>query len=122
MDKSSRNIVTFIATITAAALLIMAARYYAQSNQTEPVPAAEAAPKPVVSPSTGLAVDDLTGETDKGGESEEPEVIEEDYEIEMGRPSVEIGQPSQANPDAPSVPPPPYVSSTEPVAAPPPTQ
>lgn len=47
MDNSSRNIVTFIATITMAALLLMAARFYADS-QKEPMPstAEEAAPQP----------------------------------------------------------------------------
>jgi hypothetical protein len=39
MDSSSRNIVKFIATITFVALVIMAARFYAES-QKEPMPAA----------------------------------------------------------------------------------
>jgi hypothetical protein len=39
MDNSSRNIVKFIVTITAAAMVIMAARFYAES-QKEPMPTA----------------------------------------------------------------------------------
>jgi hypothetical protein len=43
LDKNSRNVVKFIATITLAALLIMAARFYAES-QMEPMPSAPADP------------------------------------------------------------------------------
>lgn len=43
MDKNSRNVVKFIATITLAALLIMAARFYAES-QKQPMPSAPAEP------------------------------------------------------------------------------
>ena len=50
MDKSSRNVVKFIATITLATLLIMAARFYAES-QKAPMPSAPA--DPVAQPVNG---------------------------------------------------------------------
>jgi hypothetical protein len=37
MDNSSRNIVSFIATITIAALVLMGAHFYAQSGDKTPV-------------------------------------------------------------------------------------
>jgi hypothetical protein len=37
MDNSSRNIVSFIATITIAALVLMGAHFYAQSGDKAPV-------------------------------------------------------------------------------------
>lgn len=87
MDTSSRNIVKFIGTITVAALLIMAARYYSMSEPAEAPPVAEevATPKPA-------QVDIQATEEDSLDDTEEPEVIEEDVEIKMGEPSVNIGQ------------------------------
>lgn len=86
MDTNSRNIVKFIATITVAALLIMAARYYAMSGPVEepPVAAEVAMPKP--SP-----VEPPVAEEEP---VEESEVTEEDVEIRMGEPSVNIAQES----------------------------
>lgn len=94
MDKGSRNIVRFIATITVAALLVMAARYYAMSRQVEPPPVAEEVAAPKSAP-----VDVQATEGDGLDEAEEPEVIEEDVEIKMGEPSVNIGQETPTYPE-----------------------
>ncbi|MGH8338029.1 MAG: hypothetical protein ACRETL_14675, partial [Gammaproteobacteria bacterium] len=86
MDTNSRNIVKFIATVTVAALLIMAARYYSMSGPVEapPVAAEIAMPKP--SPVETPVADEEP--------VEESEVTEEDVEIKMGEPSVNIVQES----------------------------
>lgn len=87
MDNSSRNIVKFIVTITAAALLIMAARFYAQS-QEEPMPVvAEESAETETAP-VEVTADDPTGET--GLENPDGEVIEEDAELIMGEPSMNL--------------------------------
>ena len=90
MDNSSRNIVKFVAVITASALLIMAARFYAES-QKEPMPgtANEAVSKPA-DPESEAGSEPLpeAGEPD----GTKPEVIEEDAELKMGEPSVNLDQ------------------------------
>lgn len=103
MDNSSRNIVTFIATITFAAMLIMAARYYAMSGDVEALPVAEdtsaaATPSPATSDSP---------EQSDASEAVESEVIEEDYEVKMGEPTVDIGT------EVPTAPPPALVPAPE---------
>jgi hypothetical protein len=91
MDNSSRNIVKFIATITVAALLIMAARFYAQS-QEEPMPAvAEEAAKAETLP-VETTDDPLAEPADDGADPENPseQIVEEDAELIMGEPSVNL--------------------------------
>ena len=103
MDTNSRNIVKFIATITIAALLIMAARYYAMSGPVEEPPVAAEAATPQSAPVDVQA----TGE-DLLDDTEEPGVTEEDVEIKMGEPSVNIAQ------EAPTYPEPAPVQLVEP--------
>ena len=90
MDNSSRNIVKFVAVITASALLIMAARFYAES-QKEPMPgaASEAASEPA-DPESEAGSEPLPGAGELDGT--EPEIIEEDAELKMGDPSVNLDQ------------------------------
>lgn len=94
MDNSSRNIVKFIATITVVALLVMAARYYAMSREIEAPPVVEEAVLPKPAP----VETDLAGTEPE--ETDEPEVIEEDVEIKMGEPSVNIAQEAPTYPEA----------------------
>jgi hypothetical protein len=92
MDNSSRNIVKFIVTITVAALLIMGARYYAQSQKpAKPEEVAEKAVAPKTVPAetveTGAFPDPEAGQQDPGGQ-----IIEEDAELIMGEPSMNLEQ------------------------------
>jgi hypothetical protein len=101
MDNSSRNIVIFIATITFAALLLMAARYYADGQK-------EAAP-PTVEEVKTEKTDAATEPTDEeqaaldGEQSEDPENVpeEEDYPM-MGEPTVNLEQSNNTGSDAPA--------------------
>jgi hypothetical protein len=91
MDKSSRNIIAFIATITVAALLIMAARNYADSQKTEkPADVAEKVVKPETKPADANAEALANPESDMQNPDEE--IVEEDAEIIMGEPSVNLEQ------------------------------
>lgn len=88
MDKSSRNIVAFIATITVAALLIMAARSYADSQKTaRPAEVAEKSKAPAVD-----ANQDALAEPETDPQNPEELVVEEDAEIIMGEPSMNLEQ------------------------------
>ena len=101
MDNSSRNIIKFIVAITGAALLIMGARFYADSQKVAPpVEVAEktATPKVVVeepAEETILNPDDDT-------QNSATEVIEEDAELIMGEPSMNLEM-GGASADAPPV-------------------
>lgn len=94
MDNSSRNIVKFIATITAAALLIMGARFYAQSQMeskpevAEEVTTAEATPVEVTDDPLAETEDAVNPEADP--QNPEEEIIEEDAELIMGEPSMNL--------------------------------
>lgn len=91
MDNSSRNIVKFIATLTIAALLVMAARYYAMSQDAEPQPVAtaeKAAPKPEVAgeevaQGEANATDDEISDADT-------EIVIEELEPITGEPSASV--------------------------------
>ena len=92
MDNSSRNIVKFIATITIAALVIMAARYYAESQKVS-------APTVVEDPMTQPAPDKIEAPMEEGTEDPETdpqnpggEIVEEDAQLIMGEPSMNLEQ------------------------------
>ena len=102
MDNSSRNIVKFIVTITVAAIIIMAARYYAMSQEVTPPPVAqEKAPDAALPPAEVDA--GITAETGEVTENPDEDIIEEDAELQMGEPSVnlETGGPPEAYVPAP---------------------
>jgi hypothetical protein len=117
MDNSSRNIIKFIATITVAALVIMGARYYAESQTV-------AAPTEVEDTSAKQALETVEAPVEQspeetGADPQNPdgETIEEDVQLIMGEPSMNIEQggssyyPPQPQPapppqDAPQVEPP----------------
>jgi hypothetical protein len=117
MDNSSRNIIKFIATITIAALVIMAARYYAESQKvvapTEVEDSsAKPAPETVEAPVAQSAEDPSADPQNPDGE-----IIEEDVQLIMGEPSMNIEQggssyyapqpqPAPQSQDAPQVEPP----------------
>lgn len=94
MDNSSRNIVKFIGAITFAALLIMAARFYAKS-QEEPMPAvAEEASKTEAAP-VEVTDDPLAETAEDGSNGTDPQnpdevIVEEDAELVMGEPSMNL--------------------------------
>jgi hypothetical protein len=100
MDNSSRNIVKFIAAITGAALLIMGARFYAESQKVAPpVEVAEKAPTPKVVPEE--TADEAILNADNDAQDSDNPVIEEDAELIMGEPSMNLeqgGTPSYAPP------------------------
>jgi hypothetical protein len=94
MDNSSRNIVKFIGAITFAALLIMAARYYADSQKVEAPP--EVAEEVVAKEPDPVEADDAEAD---GAEtnSDDPQnadeqVLEEDAQLIMGEPSLNLEQ------------------------------
>lgn len=89
MDNSSRNIVIFIATITFAALLIMAARFYAEAQKQPAPPTVEEAKQDKTEPPAEQTDDPaLEGEELEEGE-ELPE--EEDFPA-MGEPTINLEQ------------------------------
>jgi hypothetical protein len=109
MDESSRKIVKFIAIVTAVVLAAMAARYYAQSQQVKPqspiIEEKEAPPAPTAEELAAPPVEE---------EEAEQEVIEEDAEIKMGEPSVNLetgGVPEYAPPAGEATPPAPEPST-----------
>lgn len=97
MDNSSSNIVKFIATITVAVLLLMAASYYAQSQKAPAQPAIVEKADPVkvdtVEPDPALSIDE------NSSEAEDPD---EEIEPINGQPSADI--PVGGTPDIPSPP------------------
>ncbi len=96
MDTSSRNIVAFIATITVAALLIMGARYYAESQKTEkPTEVAEKAVKSETS--TVDASEEVLASPETDLQNPDEEIVEEDAEIIMGEPSMNLEQGGNQN-------------------------
>lgn len=91
MDNSSRNIVVFIATITLAALLFMVARDYAGSKHIEkPAEVAEMVVKaePPIVETGEEPLDSAQADT----QYQDEEIAEEDAEIVMGEPSVNLEQ------------------------------
>ncbi len=107
MDNSSRNIVKFIAAITGAALLMMGARYYAESQKApKPPEVAEKAATPEAPPA-GIT-DEVVANPETDAQNPAEDVIEEDAEITMGEPSMNLeqggtpayAQPAQSEPSA----------------------
>jgi hypothetical protein len=94
MDNSSRNIVKFIAAITFAALLMMAARYYADSQKVQaPAEVAEkASAKEEVSESDTNVESEGAEANPDDPKSEDEQIVEEDAELIMGEPSVNLEQ------------------------------
>jgi hypothetical protein len=91
MDNSSRNIVKFIIAITGAALLIMGARFYAESQKVAPPP--EVVEKPAVPEVVAEEpVDDAVLNPDDDAQNPANQVIEEDAELIMGEPSMNLEQ------------------------------
>lgn len=96
MDNGSRNVVKFIATITFAALVIMAARFYAES-QKQPMPAvaeepADSATKSKALPAPEPPVAPAPAENSEFLNDEEIPAI-------TGEPSVDITTSEQAQPE-----------------------
>jgi hypothetical protein len=94
MDNSSRNIVKFISAITFAALLIMAARYYADSQKVEAPPEVEEkalAKEPDPVENEGQAPDDAEADRDDA-QNPDKQIIEEDAQLIMGEPSLNLEQ------------------------------
>lgn len=97
MDNSSRNIIKFIVTITVAALVIMAARYYAESqNVAAPAEFEDTTAKPA--PATAAAPAEESAQ-DPGADPQNPDggIIEEDVQLIMGEPSMNIEQGGSSN-------------------------
>ncbi len=98
MDNSSRNIVNFIATITVAALILMAANYFAQTQGT-PAPVAEAAPA-VAAETAVLSENEIASEDNNNEESsdlpsdEYDQVVSSETEITVDKPEGISGAPS----------------------------
>ncbi len=96
MDNSSRNIVKFIGAITFAALLIMAARFYADSQKVEAPP--EVAEKAVAKePDPVKAEEPEADDTETDADADElqnadGQIIEEDAQLIMGEPSLNLEQ------------------------------
>jgi hypothetical protein len=100
MDNSSRNIVKFIAALTGAALLIMAARYYAMSQEVTPPPVAPETAATAAVPAAEMDAD-ITAETGDPAANPDEDIVEEDAELKMGEPSVNLetgGPPEPYNP------------------------
>lgn len=91
MDKNSQNVVKFIATITLAALLIMAARFYAES-QKEPMPSAPA--EPVAQPVKIDATPQAKQPPQTPAQDDQSAIAEEQIPAITGEPSVNI-EPSE---------------------------
>ncbi|HEV7233318.1 MAG TPA: hypothetical protein VGN36_03660 [Sphingorhabdus sp.] len=91
MDNSSRNIVQFIATVTMAALVLMAANYYAQSQEAKPdsVDPMQSAVVAEDIPEEEMPSDENSAEDDEIRASD-TEVVVEDPEGISGNPSAVI--------------------------------
>lgn len=98
MDSASRNIVKFIATITVAALLILAARFYAES-QKQPMPSVAEEPVGSVKKSEALPAPEPTVTPAPVENSE----FQNDEEIPAitGEPSVDIESNNSGQQDSP---------------------
>ena len=103
MDNSSRNIVKFIIAITGAALLIMGARFYAESQKAAPpTEIVEKAAAPAVGKDE--PVDEALLDSNDDEQNPANEVIEEDAELIMGEPSMNLetgGTPTYSPPAQP---------------------
>ncbi len=99
MDKNSQNVVKFIATITLAALLIMAARFYAEA-QKEPMPSAPA--EPVTQPVKIDATPQAKQPPQTPAQNGQPAIAEEQIPAITGEPSVNIESSEPAQPEASS--------------------
>ena len=111
MDKSSQNIVIFIATITISALILMAAYQYRDvlaKPEAAPVPQTQAVPP--LAP-----VDQAALDPDSSGDPEE--LPEEDGFPMMGEPTVNIDQSSDTAQYGATAPAP--EPQTDPLAEPP---
>lgn len=102
MDNSSRNIVSFIATITIAALVLMGAHFYAQSGEEAPVAeeqsVTQALPQNAVPASeSDLAEAAMDEVEDDDAVNRETEVTVEPTEGITGEPSATV-QPVNATP------------------------
>ncbi len=100
MDKNSQNVVKFIATITVAALLIMAARFYAES-QKERMPSAPA--EPVAQPVRIDATPQAEQPPQTPVQNGQPAIAEEQIPAITGEPSVDIESNEPTQPEASSI-------------------
>ncbi len=96
MDKSSRNIVNFIATITVAALILMGAHFYSESQSPKAVAGAEA-PKARTLPgnATPATAEELAEAAYDFAEEEDAPSVESQIAVEKteaitGEPSIAI--------------------------------
>jgi hypothetical protein len=96
MDNSSRNIVSFIATITVAALILMGAHFYSESQSTKAVAVAEV-PKTKRLPvnATPATAEDLAEAAFDFAEEEDAPTVESQIAVEKteaitGEPSIAI--------------------------------
>ena len=96
MDNSSRNIVSFIATITVAALILMGAHFYSESQSTKTVAVAEV-PKDKRLPvnATPATAEDLAEAAFDFAEEEDAPTVESQIAVEKteaitGEPSIAI--------------------------------
>ena len=99
MDKNSQNVVKFIATITLATLLIMAARFYAES-QKEPMPSVPA--EPVTQPVKIDATPQAEQPPQTPVQDDQSAIAEEEIPAITGEPSVKIESSEPAQPEASS--------------------
>lgn len=95
MDHSSRNIVSFIATITVAALILMGAHFYAESK-TPPNVAPKEAPvaKHLPANATPATAEDLADAAFDFAEEEDAPSV--DSQINLEKPETITGEPSIA--------------------------
>ena len=95
MDNSSRNIVSFIATLTVAVLLLMGAHFYSESRDAEKLAeASPALPKPApkaVEPTEQL--DLAEAEFDAAADAAEDSAVDE-YQTEIDNPDGISGAPT----------------------------
>jgi len=109
MDNNSRNVVKFIAALTFVALLIMAVRNFAESQNTEkPADVAETA---AIKETLPTDVPNSAVETpDPDPQNSADDVSEEDAEITMGEPSINL---EQGSPQESYDPPPPEAGAKQ---------
>ncbi|MVZ97799.1 hypothetical protein EUU23_08775 [Sphingorhabdus sp. IMCC26285] len=95
MDHSSRNIVSFIATITVAALILMGAHFYAESK-APPTVASKEAPvaKHLPENATPATAEDLADAAFDFAEEEDAPIV--DSQINLEKPETITGEPSIA--------------------------
>jgi hypothetical protein len=96
MDNSSRNIVNFIATITLAALILMGAHFYSESQSPKAVAGAEVPKaKSLTDNATPATAEDLAEAAFDYAEEEDAPTVENQIEVEKteaitGEPSIAI--------------------------------